>query len=94
MIKDRRYGNVKNQILGKHVKTLEDIFINEVHKKSVVARDLKISLDRFDDKMADISKFRMAELIRLSDLLEVDILEVLVLVANQHRASLKKGTRK
>lgn len=94
MAKDPRYRTVKNQILSKHIKTLDEIFVNDTQKKSVVARDLKISLDRWDKKMDDINRFRMEELTKLAALLEVELIEVLTLVANQYTIQQKRKPKK
>lgn len=90
MAKDPRYRTAKHQILSRNIKTLDEIFVNDIQKKSVVARDLKISLDRWDKKMEDITRFRMEELANLAALLELELIEVLTLVANQYTIQQKR----
>ena len=88
MSKDKRYTTAKNEILGGHVNTLPEFF--EVIKKSVVAKDLGISLDRFDKMIVDVSRFNMGKLFKIAELLEMDEYKFLSIVCNQWRLQGKR----
>lgn len=91
MAKDRRYNTVKNLILGGYIKTLIEIF--DTLPKSVVAKDLGISLDRFTKMINDVERFSVRNLFRIAALLEVDEKSILNLVYNQF-SDKKKAKKK
>lgn len=87
MTKDKRYKTVKNLILGKYIKTLNEIF--DTIPYTVVAKNLGIENDRFSLRIGDVERWRIKELFRLAKLIEVEEIEILILLNNQHKA--KKG---
>jgi hypothetical protein len=91
MTKDRRYKTVYHLISGGHVKTLIEIF--DSIPKSVIAKDLGISLDRFTKMINDVERFGIRNLFRMARLIEVDEILILNLVYHQYLAD-KKGKRK
>jgi hypothetical protein len=93
MSKDPRYRNVKALVQSKSVKTLDEIFIKDMHKKSVVAADLKLSTPRWDKKMEDVTQFRISEIVKLSQLFELELIEMLELIANQYAIQQKRKTK-
>jgi hypothetical protein len=72
--KDNRYMRLKQLILHGDIHTLAEIF--EIVPKTTVARDMKISLDRFDRKVKEIERFSLREFFKLTALLEVDEIAV------------------
>ena len=88
MTKDARYTTAKNEILAGHVKTVPEFF--SVIKKSVVAKDLGISLDRFDKMIIDVSRFNMGKLFKIAALLEIDEHKFLSIICNQWQVQGKK----
>jgi hypothetical protein len=91
MAKDKRYTTVKNLILGGYIKTLIEIF--DTLPKSVLAKDLGISLDRFTKMINEVERFSVKNLFRIAALLEVDEKAILELIYNQHQQD-KKTKRK
>ena len=73
------------------MKTFIEIF--DTLPKSVAAKDLGISLDRFTKMINDVNRFNVGKLIQLAQLIEVDELLILNLVYHQLQAD-KKAKRK
>jgi hypothetical protein len=91
MPKDRRYKTINQLISTGQLKTLGEIF--DTLPKSVVAKDLGISLDRFNKMINDVERFGVRNLFRIAALIEVDEILILNLVYHQYLAD-KKGKRK
>jgi len=91
MPKDKRYISVKNLISGGYVKTLAEIF--DTIPKSVVAKDLGISLDRFTIMINDVERFNVRKLFRMAQLIEVDEIMILNLIYQQYQID-KKSKKK
>jgi hypothetical protein len=92
MTKDRRYTTVKNLISGGYLKTFIEIF--DTIPKSVIAKDLGISLDRFTAMMNDVERFSVRNLLLIADLLEIDGKLVLDLVYNQYLITKKNKDKR
>jgi hypothetical protein len=90
MAKDRRYKTINQLISGGHLKTLAEIF--DTLPKSVVAKDLGVSLDRFTKMINEVERFSVRNLFRMAALIEVDEILILNLVYHQHQAE-KKNKR-
>ena len=91
MAKDRRYKTINQLISAGQLKTLIEIF--DTLPKSVVAKDLGISLDRFTKMINDVERFGVRNLFRIAALIEVDEILILNLVYHQFQAD-KKNKRK
>ena len=91
MAKDARYTTVKNLISGGYIKTLREMF--PTIPKSVLAKDLGISLDRFTNMINDVERFSVKTVFRIAALLEVEGIQVMNLVYHQHQAD-NKGKKK
>lgn len=91
MTKDKRYKSVNSLISGGYVKTLIEIF--DTIPKSVVAKDLGVSLDRFTKMINDVERFGIRNLFRMAQLIEVDEIMILNLIYHQYQAD-KKARRK
>jgi hypothetical protein len=91
MTKDRRYKTINQLISSGHIKTLVELF--DTIPKSVVARDLGVSLDRFTKMIHEVERFSIKNLFKLAVLIEIDELLILELVYKQHKTG-KKGGRK
>jgi hypothetical protein len=91
MSKDKRYKTVSRLILDGHIKSLNEIF--DTIPKSVVAKDLGISGDRFEKMKKDVKRFSVKTLFQIADNFEVDEVLILLLVYLQHKAE-KKGKKK
>lgn len=70
MAKDSRFGTVKFLIESGHIKTIAEIF--RFIPKTIVLKDFRINFGRFNNALADPSKFRLAELKELADLFGVE----------------------
>jgi hypothetical protein len=57
--------------------------------KSVMAKDLGISSDRFNNMIEDVQKFGVKTLFKMSALIEVDEKKIFDLVYNQYQADKK-----
>lgn len=91
MPKDERYITVRNLILGGYIKAFNEMF--PTIPKSVMAKDVGISIDRFDKMRADMTRFNIGKLFEIAALLEVSEIAILNLVHNQFQAD-KKGRKK
>lgn len=91
MTKDKRYKTVYHLISGGHVKTLIEIF--DSIPKSVVAKDLGISLDRFTKMINEVDRFSVRNLFRMATLIEVDELMILNLVYHQYQEGKRSKKR-
>jgi hypothetical protein len=91
MPKDRRYITVKNLISAGYIKTFREIF--DTVPKSVIAADLGFNNDRINNLMANVDRFIVKDLFSLASLIEVEEIEIMKLICNQHVAD-KKGKRK
>ena len=90
MVKDKRYITVGHLITDGRIKSFREIF--DVLPKSVLAADLWMNNAHFEKLRNNISLFRLRDLFRIADLLEVDEKEVLNLIYNQHVAD-KEGKK-
>ena len=90
MTKDPRYKTIQKLILADSLKSFRELFELEIIPKSVVARDLGISLDRFDKMIADVGRFNAGKLFRLAGLIEVEEKQVMNLICNQYLLDKKK----
>ena len=63
MPKDPRYTTIKVLIEAGHIMSFREIFV--FIPKTVVYRDLGVNFNRFDSAIANPSKFRIKELMRL-----------------------------
>lgn len=88
MTKDKRYKTINHLITGGHIKTLIEIF--DTLPKSVLAKDLGISLDRFTKMINDVERFSVRNLVRIANLIEVDELKIFTLIHNQIIENRKK----
>lgn len=91
MTKDKRYKTVCHLISDGHIKTLIEIF--DTIPKSVVAKDLGISLDRFSKMINDVERFNVRKLFQMAQLIEIDELEILKLIYQQHSVERKAKRR-
>jgi hypothetical protein len=91
MPKDRRYITVKNLISAGYIKTFREIF--DTVPKSVIAADLGFNNDRINNLMANVDRFIVKDLFKLASLIEVEEIEIMKLICNQHTVD-KKGKRK
>lgn len=91
MAKDKRYNTVKNLISAGYIKTFMEIF--DTVPKSVIAADLGFNNDRINNLMANVERFIVKDLFKLASLIEVEEIEIMKLICNQHVAD-KKGRRK
>lgn len=91
MSKDRRYITVKNLISAGYIKTLNEIF--DTVPKSVVAADLGFNSIRINTLMASVDKFIVKDLFKLAELLEIEEIEMMKLVCNQHATEKKKPVK-
>jgi hypothetical protein len=91
MPKDRRYITVKNLISAGYIKTFREIF--DTVPKSVIAADLGFNNDRINNLMANVDRFIVKDLFKLASLIEVEEVEIMKLICNQHVVD-KKGKRK
>lgn len=91
MVKDKRYINAKNLILGGHIKTFRELF--DAVPKTVIAQDLGINNVRFNDIMNDVGRFFIKDMFKLAELMDIPEIEIMKLICNQHVAD-KKGRRK
>jgi hypothetical protein len=93
MTKDPRYKNVKDLIQSGHIKTITGIFETEAISKVVVYKDLGIHNVRFNELLSHVNEFKLDDLFRLAELLEIDEWKILELAYNQW-GQYKKARRK
>lgn len=92
MAKDRRYNTVKNLISGNYIKTFSEIF--DTVPKSVVAKDLGFNNERISGLITDVDRFIVKDLFKLAALIEVEEIEIMKLICNQHAIEKKLKKKK
>lgn len=89
-VKDRRYKTIRNLIAAGYIKTFRQIF--GIIAKSQVARDLKTNNGRFTRRKHQVDQFKMWQVFRLADLLEMEEGTVLELLIRQRKEDQKPGS--
>lgn len=81
-IKDRRYILAGHCVRDGRITTFRGIF--DILPKSVLAADLWMNNSRFDRLRNNMGLFRLKDLFRVAELLEITEQDILVLVINQY----------
>lgn len=92
MEKDPRYIAVKYLIEGKQITEFKDIFTHL--PKTVMAQDLGTNNNRMTRLIDHVDQFTLAELYRISDLLDVDYRIIFNLAHFQHFGTIKRTKKK
>ena len=90
--KDKRYTRLNQLIVDGRIQSLTEIF--DIVPKTVIANDMKISGDRFNNKLEDIQRFSIGEFYKLVTLLEIDANLVFMLFNNHFQARKHLSARK
>jgi hypothetical protein len=91
MEKDPRYKVVKIMIETRHITEFKDIF-NHV-PKTIMAHDLGTNNNRMTRLITNVEQFTLAELYKISDLLDVDYKTIFTLAHQQHFGIEKRGKK-
>jgi len=91
MEKDPRYKAVKVLIEGKHIAEFKEIFTHV--PKTIMAHDLGTNNNRMTRLIDHVDQFTLAELYRISNLLNVDYKVIFNLAHAQHFGIKKRGKK-
>jgi hypothetical protein len=91
MERDPRYKAVKILIEGRHITEFKEIFTHV--PKTIMAHDLGTNNNRMTRLIAHVDQFTLAELYKISDLLDVDYKTIFVLAHTQHFGNDKRGRK-
>lgn len=86
---DFRYKMGKMMIEAGEVKSLWHL--TKIVPKSVIARDLGVKVDRFTQYMQDTSLFRMKHLYDMSELFDVDVKLLLIIIGDHWKEARDKA---
>ena len=92
MERDPRYKAVKVLIEGRHITEFKEIF-NQV-PKTIMAHDLGTNNNRMTRLIENVDQFTLADLYKISDLLDVDYKMIFALAHAQHFGNDKRGKKK
>jgi hypothetical protein len=85
MDKDRRYDIIEPLIVQGRIETFTDIF--KYIPKTVVATDLGIHSNRFNELLVKVEKFRLEDLFRLARLVDISERQMLELIYKEYELS-------
>jgi plasmid maintenance system antidote protein VapI len=91
MEKDPRYKAVKVLIVGRHITEFKEIFTHV--PKTIMAHDLGTNNNRMTRLIRNVEQFTLADLYKISELLDVDYKTIFSLAHAQHFGNDKKGKR-
>ena len=80
-MKDRRFTYVGKLIRTNEIKSFSEII--NIIPKTTVARELGINPERFNRLLDNIDLFVIKDLVKLAELLEVDTITILTLLASE-----------
>jgi hypothetical protein len=92
MEKDPRYKAVKILIEGKHITEFKEIFTHI--PKTIMAHDLGTNNNRMTRLITNVDQFTLAELYKISSLLDVDYKTIFMLAHTQYFGIDKRFKRK
>lgn len=78
-------------IEGRHITEFKEIFTHV--PKTIMAHDLGTNNNRMTRLIANVDQFTLAELYKISDLLDVDYKTIFALAHTQHFGSDKRGRK-
>jgi hypothetical protein len=91
MEKDPRYKAVKVLIEGRHITEFKEIFAQV--PKTIMAHDLGTNNNRMTRLIENVDQFTLADLYKISDLLDVDYKTIFALAHTQHFGKDKKDKK-
>ena len=91
MEKDPRYKAVKVLIEGRHITEFKEIFTQV--PKTIMAHDLGTNNNRMTRLIENVDQFTLADLYKISDLLDVDYKLIFALAHAQHFGNDKRGKK-
>src|ERR1044071_9694427 len=91
MERDPRYKAIKILIEGRHITEFKEIFTHV--PKTIMAHDLGTNNNRMTRLITNVDQFTLAELYKISDLLDVDYKTIFTLAHTQHFGNDKRDKK-